>query len=90
MADGHGEGVGGIFLGDLRQVEQYLDHLLHLLLGSLAVADHRLFYLQGGVFEDIETGIDAGNDGGAAGLAELEGTLDIVGEEDVFHGHGIS
>ena len=63
MADRDGQGVGGILLGDFGQVEEHLEHLLHLHLGGLPVADHRLFYLEGGVFEDRKAGIDRGHDG---------------------------
>ena len=89
MADRYCQGVGGIGLGRLGKVEEGLHHLLDLLLGGLAVADHGLLDLQGRVFEDRQPPRDAGYHGGAPGLTKLQGALDIVGEKDVFHRHGI-
>ena len=53
------------------------------------MTDNRLLYLEGGIFEDRQSGVDAGDDGRSPCLPELQGALDIGGEEDVFHGHGI-
>jgi hypothetical protein len=89
MADRHSEGVRSILLGNLRKIQQDFEHLLHLILGCPAVPDNRLLYLERGIFEDRQPGIDAGYDGRSARLPEFQRTLDIGGEEDVFHGNGI-
>ena len=45
MADGAGQGIGRIGTRNRRQIKQAFDHFLHLFLGGLAVAHHRLLDL---------------------------------------------
>jgi len=71
MADGHGQRIRSVFLGDFRQIHQGFDHLLHLTLGGLAVADHGIFNLQGAVFGHRQVGVDTGDNRRAPRLAEL-------------------
>jgi len=85
MANGDCQGVGSVCLGDLRETEKHLYHLLHLLLGSFAVTDNCLFYLQGGVLSDREPGVHSGNYCCASCLAEFQGALDIGGEKYIFN-----
>ena len=87
MADGDRQGIGGIFLGDFRQVEQNAHHLLDLGFFRPAIADHGIFYLQGRIFENRQSGIDSGEQGRPAGMSELEGGKGIFGDEDLFDGN---
>ena len=70
VANGAGEGVGGVGRGCSGQGEQAHDHRLHLLLGGFALADDRLLDLQGGVFGDRQAAVHQRRNGGAARLAE--------------------
>lgn len=50
VADGNGQGIGGIVrLGDLLQPQHDAGHLHHLLFDRLAVSHHQLLDLHGGV-----------------------------------------
>jgi hypothetical protein len=88
VADGYGQGVGGVLLGDLRKFHERSHHLLDLFLAGPAVADHRAFDLQGSVLGYRQSGIDSGQEGDATGMAELEGGEGIFGDEDLFDGQG--
>lgn len=46
MTDGARQRVGRIWFGHGWQIEQALDHLLHLFFFGMAIAHHRLFNLQ--------------------------------------------
>ena len=48
MADGNSQGISCVSLGNFRETEQDLYHLLHLLFFRFAVTNHRLFYLSQG------------------------------------------
>ena len=89
MTDGDCQGIGSVCLGDLRQVKKHLHHLLYLLFGRFAMADNSLFYLQGSVFGDRESGVHPGNDGRSPCLSQLQGTLDIGGEKNILYGDRI-
>jgi len=90
MTDCHRQGVGGVSLGRFdKVVKQYFDHMLNLLLGSLAVSDHRLLDLQGRVLEDRHSLSDTGHHGSPPGLPQFQSALDIVGKKDILHRHGI-
>ena len=52
VADGAGKRIGRVGAGTARKAQQPPDHFLHLLLFCVAIADHRLLDLQGGVFGD--------------------------------------
>ena len=85
MTDRNRQGVRGVSLGDFRQSQQRLQHLLNLALLGPALADHRLFDLQRRIFGHRQTGVYCCNNGRSAGLPQLERTLNIVGEKDIFH-----
>jgi hypothetical protein len=87
VADGDGEGVGGVgWLGRFVEFEQAGDHELHLLLGGEAVADDSALDAERGVFGDGEAAVRRGQHGDAADLAELEGAFGVGGKEDFFDG----
>ena len=77
VGDGAGEGIGGVGSGFAGQRQQTAHHVLHLRLGCVPVADHRLLDLQGRVFGDFDAVGDEGRDGGAAGLPEEQGRLRV-------------
>ena len=58
MTDCNGQSIGGVFLGNLRQVEKRLDHLLDLLFGCMAITDHGTFDLESRIFVDLKAKID--------------------------------
>ena len=89
MTDGDCQGIRSVCLGDLRQVEKHLHHLLYLLFGRFAMADNSLFYLQGSVFGDRQSGVNPGNDGCSPGLSQFQGALDIGGEKNILYGDRI-
>ena len=70
VADGAGKRVGSIGRGRGREREQAPDHLLDLLLRGFAMAHHRLFDLQRGVFGYRQIGEDGRGDRGATRLTE--------------------
>ena len=67
MADGQAERIGGVLAGQAGQVEQARDHVLHLLLAGVAVADDAFF-----PFRD---GLDAVIDAGATCVIQPGGSL---------------
>ena len=85
MANGAGQGVGRIGRRRAGQRQQLDDHVLHLLLGRFAVADHRLLDLQGGVFRHRQAAMHQGADRRPARLAEQQGGLRIDVDEHLFH-----
>ncbi len=89
MAYGHCQGIRGVFLGNLRKIQEHLDHFLDLFLGRFAIADYCLLYLQGRVFEDRQSGIDSGDDCCATGLAKFQCALYIVGKENILNCHRV-
>ena len=84
VADRARERVGRVGRGIARQREQAPHHVLHLLLGGVAVADHRLLDLQRGVLGDRQAGEHRGADRGAARLAERERRLRVGVDEHLL------
>jgi len=90
VADGDGEGVGGVGgLGSFVEVEEAGDHELHLLLGGEAVANNGALDGEGGIFGNLQAAVGSGQHGDAADLAELERALRIGGEKDLFDGDNL-
>jgi len=90
VADGDGEGVGGVgrFRGAV-EAKEACDHELDLLLGGEAVAGDRGLDGERGVLGDGEVAGGGGEHGDSADLAELEGGLGVGGEEDLFDGDAV-
>src|SRR5215471_9156985 len=82
VADRAGERVRRIRGRVAGELEQALDHMLHLLLARVTVADHRLLHLQRGVFGHGQPRVDRGADRGTARLAEGERGGGIGVDED--------
>src|SRR5215831_11675153 len=73
MANGDGEGVGGIQgLGWRGEFEEAGDHMLDLLLLGASIADDRRLDCQRGVFGDFKAGGRSGQHGDSTDLAELQ------------------
>ena len=83
-AEGHGEGVGGVGGDRVADAEEAGDHPGDLLLGGAAVSGRRRLDLLGAVFVDGDAVGAAGDDRGAARLAELEGGRGVFREEDLL------
>ena len=87
MADGDGEGIGGVGgLGNLIEVEQARHHLLDLMFFSAAVAHDRGFDGEGRVLGDFEPGGGGGQHGDSAHLAEFQGGFHVGSVENIFDG----
>jgi hypothetical protein len=87
MADGDGEGIGGVGgFGDLIEIQKARHHLLDLMFFGPAVSDHRGLDGQGRVFGDFDSGGSGGQHGNSAHLAEFQGRLHVGGVENVFDG----
>lgn len=87
VADGHRQGIGGILLGNFGEIEQPFGHLLNLLFVGAAVANNRIFDLQGRVFRDLHVGIDAGEQRDSASMAKLKRRSRVTGHENLFNGN---
>ena len=83
-AEGHGEGIGGVRGDRVADSEEAGDHPGDLLLGGAAVPGRRGLDLLGAVFVDADAVDAAGDDRGAARLAEFEGGGRIFREENLL------
>ena len=87
VADGASQRVRRVGRGRCWELQQPLDHLLHLFLGRMTIAHHRLFYLQRGVFRHLQIGGDGGANRRAACLSEQQGGFRIDVDKHLFHRH---
>ncbi len=72
MADGDGEGIGGVGgLGDLIEIQKTGDHLLHLVFFGAAVSNNRGLDGERRVSGDFESGGSGGEHGDSADLTEF-------------------
>ena len=73
MADGNGEGVGGVeWFRGLSKFEQTRHHMLDLLLLRASVADYRGLDRERRVFGDFESGGSSGQHGHASYLPQFQ------------------
>ena len=85
VTDRHGERVGGIVRrGRLRQAQEQLDHLLHLVLVRAPVSDHRSLDFSGRVLDHLATSFDGGKHGDTTRVAKLECASRVARIEDVL------
>ena len=90
MAEGDGNGIGGIVgLGHLLQVEQPTGHILHLVLGGIAVANHRLLHLHGLIGINRQTCLADGQQNHTTALGNTNACGHVLTEKQLFNGHGI-
>ncbi len=89
MANGNGQGVGGIDLRFAGQLQHVRDHHLHLLFVGCAGTDHSLLDLGGRVFGNFQAFFSAGHDGRAAGLpAASDAESALLRHEHLSDAHG--
>ncbi len=86
MAEGDGEGVGGVgrFWGFV-EVQEGLDHQGDLVFAAAAVGGDELLDLERLVEGDGEASLGGGEQGDGAGLADGDGGADVANDE-VFYG----
>ena len=90
MTDGDGKRIRSVgrFGCDL-QIKQAGDHELHLLFGGETVANDGTLDAEWSVLGNRQVAVGRSQHGHAAHLTELEGTLGVRGEEDLFNGDDI-
>jgi len=79
-----GQRVGGVGLWRTIELQQPLHHMADLLLGGVAIADHRLLDLQRGIFRHRQAGQYQRGDRGAACLPQEQGGLRVDVDEDLL------
>jgi hypothetical protein len=90
MADGYGQGIGGVGrLGNLIEIQEARHHLLDLMFFGAAVSDYRGLNGEWRVFGDLEPVGCGGQHGDAAHLAELQGRFHVGGIENIFDGDAV-
>ena len=88
VGDRNRERVGGVGAGDLDTGQQSADHRVDLGLFGIAVADHGFLDQPRGIFADFEPAARCAQQGDSARLAELEGRLRVLVDEDFLNRRG--
>ncbi|MNF93438.1 hypothetical protein D3C84_761130 [compost metagenome] len=88
MANGDGQGIGGIDLRLADQFQQVHHHHLHLLLVRRPGSDDRLLDLGRAVLGDLQVFLGASNDCRTPGLPQLQGRVGVARHENLFDAHG--
>ena len=70
-------------------MQQPLGHILNLVLGGIAVANHCLLHLHGLIFKNRKTCLPDGQQDYAAALSHIDARGNILSEEQFFNGYGI-
>ena len=82
MAQSKGDSVGSIVgFGHLLQSQQPLGHIHHLMLGGIAVTDHRLFYLSGFIGGDLQSCLTDGQQDDTSCLGNTDAGGDVLTEK---------
>ena len=89
MADRGGKSVRGIRRHRSRYFQYGSDHHLHLLLGGVAIAHHRRFYLHRAILVNLDILLSRRQQRDAARLAEFQGALDILRKENFFQADAV-
>lgn len=89
VADGDGKRVCGIFLSDLREIEQRFGHLLNLIFSGSAITDDRAFHLKSRIFRDRQPGVDARQESDPPSVTEFERRCRIACHENLLNGNRI-
>lgn len=84
MTDRDRQGIGGVGLRCLAQIEQDFHHVLNLCLRGVAAADQRLLDLIGAIFLQRQRLHAAGHDCNASCLAQLDRRIGILVHENTF------
>lgn len=85
MTQGHGQGIGRIFLGQVGQSQHGFYHMLHLRLGSIALADDGFFDLGGCVFMHWQVTPGHHTDRCPTRLAQFESRVGIAVHKDLLN-----
>lgn len=87
VADGNGQGVGGVGRARrLLEAEKRLDHPLNLTFPRSAIPCYGAFDLQWTVLCNGEPALGGGEEGDPSHLAQLERTLRVFREDEGFDG----
>ena len=88
MAEGHGDGVGGVVgLGQGIQVQEPAGHVLDLVLGGVAVANHRLLDLHRLVGIHRQPRLTDGQQNDSTALGHTDARGHVLPEEQFFNRH---
>ena len=88
MTQGDGQGVGGIDLRFLGQLQQMHDHHLHLLLVCTAGPHDCLLDLRGGVLRHAQPLLHCRDDGRPPRLPQLQGRIGVARHEHLLDAQG--
>ena len=75
--------------GHLQEIQNPAGHVLHLMLGGVAVAHHRLLDLHGLLGIDGQPRLPDGQQDHPPALGDADAGGDILTEKQFFDGHGI-
>ena len=90
MAEGDGDGIGGIVrLGHLLQMQKPPGHILHLVLGGVAVAHNRLLHLHGLIGIYLQPRLADGQQDHATALGNANAGGHILPKKQLFDGNCI-
>jgi len=90
VAEGYGEGVGGVGrLGSLVHPQQGAHHQLHLFFVGVAVAGNASFHFAGRIRAYLHTVLLGGQQDNTANLSEPQSGAHVQRGEYRFHGHGM-
>ena len=87
MADRNRQGISGIRIGRDGTRQQQLDHMVNLLLGRVADADHRLFDHVGGILKYRKPRLCRHQHRDAARLPQLQRTHRVFVDKGLLHRH---
>ena len=88
MAQGDGDGVGGIVgFWHLGKAQNPLGHIHHLMLGGITVAHHRLLDLHRLVLGNLQACLADRQQNHTPALGNTDASGDILTEEQLFDGH---
>ena len=88
MAQSDGDGIGGIVgLGHGGKMQKPLGHVLHLMLGGIAVTYHSLLDLHGLVFKDGDARLPNGKQYHTTALRHIDTGGNVLSEKQFFDGN---
>jgi hypothetical protein len=85
VADGNGEGVRRVGVGNGAPRQQHPDHHLNLFFGGVAGTDHGFLNQVGRIFGDAQPGLGGNQKGHAARLSQFKGRDGIEINESFLH-----
>jgi len=85
MAQGYGQGIGRIFLGEVGQSQHGFDHMLDLPLGRITLADNGFLDLGGSVFMDWQVASGHHADCRTPRLSQFQGRISVAMHKNLFN-----